>query len=91
MSNTGVCCDDCFVDLAKKSTKAARLWLDLCEAQIVYGVFGLLSSDSNPSMLLLEKMGFLVTMDTRDLVIVKMLGKIDDSGALFFCRGSCEK
>jgi hypothetical protein len=91
MSKPGLCCDDCFAVLAKTNTKAARLWLDLCEAQRRYGVFGLVTSDTTPSMLLLERMGFIITTDTRDLIIVKVRGEMDGQDGFFFCGGQCDE
>jgi hypothetical protein len=90
MSKPGLCCDDCFALLAKTNTKAARLWMDLCEAQRRYGVFGLVTSDTTPSLLLLERMGFIITTDTRDLIVVKVRGEQDDQDGFFFCGGRCD-
>lgn len=90
MSKPGLCCDECFAMLAKKNTRVARLWMELCDAQLRYGIFGLVSSDTSPSLLILERMGFIVTTDTRDLIIVKVRGEIDDQDGFFFCGGQCD-
>jgi hypothetical protein len=90
MSSPGVCCDECFVRIAKVSTKAARLWLELCEAQKDHGVFGLVSNDSNASLVILERMGFLVTRDVKDIILVKVSGQLDDQGEFYFCGRACE-
>lgn len=89
MSKPGLCCDDCFAQLAKHSTKIAKLWLDLCEAQARYGIFGLLSPDSTPSLVYLERNGFIITTDTSDLIIVKVRGELDEHHSFFFCGGNC--
>lgn len=91
MSNPGLCCDDCFAMLAKRSTRAAKLWLDLCDAQRRYGIFGLVTPDTTPSLLLLEHMGFITTTDTRDLIVVKVHGQEDDQLGAFFCGGKCDE
>lgn len=90
MSRPGLCCDDCFALLAKKNTRVARLWMDLCEAQRRYGIFGLVTPDSTPSLVILERMGFIVTTDTADLIIVKVRGEFDDEEEFFFCGGCCD-
>lgn len=90
MSKPALCCDDCFAMLAKNNTKIARLWMDLCEAQCRYGIFGLVSSDTTPSLVFLERLGFILTTDTRDLIIVKVRVERDEDDRLFFCGGQCD-
>ena len=90
MSKPGLCCDACFALLAKMDTKVARLWMDLCEVQLRYGIFGLVTSDTPPSLLLLEQMGFIVTTEKRDLIVVKFRGEQDNQDGFFFCVGHCD-
>lgn len=89
MSKPGICCDDCFALLARKSTKVARLWTDLCDADHLYGIFGLVTPDSHHSLVHLEQMGFIVTTDTEDSIIVKVTKKNDQDEAFFYCGGIC--
>jgi hypothetical protein len=91
MSKPNLCCDECFVMIAKTSTVAAILWLDLCDIQFKYGIFGLVSSDSAPSLRLLEQMGFITSTESLDSIYIKVNGaKIDEFGS-FFCGGKCDK
>ena len=88
MSKPGLCCDDCFCMIAKRSTTAAKLWLDLCEIQNTCQCFGLAILD-NPYLQLLESYGFITTTDTQHLIVVKVHGKEDDVLGSFFCGGKC--
>lgn len=88
MSKPGLCCDECFDLLAKRSTVAARLWLDLCAIQSSCSIFGL-KIDDNPPMQLLEYLGFITTTDMPNLIVVKVRGKEEDGLGSFFCGGKC--
>lgn len=88
MSKPGLCCDVCFALIAKRSTTAAKLWLDLCEIELCAKVFGLLVPDL-PEFQLLEHLGFITTTETSNLIIVKIHGKRKDSLGDFFCGGKC--
>jgi hypothetical protein len=87
MSKPGICCDGCFALIAKKDTKAARLWLDLCEIQVNAQIMS--TEVENGSLKLLEKFGFIVTTDTIDRIIIKVGGRKDDASGPFFCGGKC--
>lgn len=65
------------------------MWLDLCEMQLHSPVFGLITDDYT-SISYLENMGFLVSTETPQLLIVKMLGYQSDHDGSFFCGGHCE-
>ena len=86
--SSGLCCDKCFALIAKRNTSAAKLWLDLCEIQLTLNVFGLLLPEI-PGLRLLEVLDFIATTETRDLVIVKVYGKKNMGGKIFFCGGYC--
>lgn len=88
MSKPGLCCDECFELIAKRSTNAARLWLDLCHIQDTCALFGLAIQD-NPYLQLLEILGFITTTDVMDLIVVKVHGKEVDPLGSFFCGGNC--
>lgn len=88
MSKPGLCCDECFDLLAKRSTVAARMWLDLCEIQNTCSIFGL-KIDDNPPLQLLEYLGFVTTTDSHNLLVVKVHGKEEDGLGSFFCGGNC--
>lgn len=88
MSKPGLCCDECFDLIAKRSGQAARLWLDLCEVQNTCTLFGL-RMDDNALLQLLEILGFITTTDTIDCIVVRVHGKKEDGLGSFFCGGNC--
>jgi len=90
MSKPGLCCDDCFTLIAKRSAHAARLWLDLCEIQENCSLFGLKIED-NPMVQLLEHLRFITTTDTPEVMVLKVHGKRTDSLGNFFCGGLCAR
>lgn len=88
MSKPGLCCDKCFEMIARRHTASAKLWLDLCELQLYSHVFAIKSQDFE-MLRLLEVLGFIVTTDTPDYIIVKVKGKKYDGKGAFFCTGQC--
>lgn len=88
MSKPGLCCDRCFELLAKRSTNAAKLWLDLCEIQSTCEVFGIKLED-NPFFQLLENLEFITTTDLPSMILIKVHGQTHDSLGPFFCGGNC--
>lgn len=88
MSKPGLCCDSCFGLIARRSTNAARLWLDLCELQIKSPLFGLRTPDF-PNLNLLERLGFIITTDIPGIIMVKVRGFHKDSLGTYFCGGKC--
>lgn len=88
MSEPKLCCDECFDIIAKESTTAAHMWLDFCEFQITLPIFCLVTPFLN-SIKLLENMGFILTTETQDIIIVKVLGRKDDLAGPYFCCGRC--
>lgn len=88
MSRPGLCCDRCFELLAKRSTNAAKLWLDLCEIQSTCEIFALKVED-DPYFQLLEMLRFITTTDYFNAMIVKVHGQEKDSLGPFFCGGNC--
>lgn len=90
MSKPGLCCDACYDLIAKRSDLAASLWLELCEIQIRSEVFGLKTPDSG-HMQLLETLGYIITTETKEYIMIKVQGRNHDSLGDFFCRGNCGK
>ena len=68
-SNNLFCCGKCFHTIASQSTKAAKMWLDLCKAfTLQRGVFSV--SDYNSEVLaILEKEGYITTTEDHKLHI----------------------
>lgn len=88
MSKPGLCCDECFALIAKRSTPAARWWLDLCHIQETCSIFGLAIPD-NQILQLLEQLGFITTTETMNMIVVKVHGREEDALGTFFCGGRC--
>ncbi len=90
MSNRGYCCDDCFSKIAIRSTASAQLWVDLCEIQADCNLFGLAMKDF-PALRILEILGFIVTTETPEIIVVKVLGEHEDDEGVYFCGGNCDE
>ncbi len=90
MSKPGLCCEKCFAKIAKRNTKAARIWLNLCEIQKTSSVFGIYMPDI-PEFRVLEKLGFITSTETNEMILIKVHGKKVDSLGLFFCGGNCSE
>lgn len=90
MSSDALCCDDCFHLIAKRNSTAASLWLDLCQLEKTYNIFGL-RMDDFPNLRLLETMGLLVSTDTDELIIIKVNGKKIDEDGPYYCGDLCEQ
>ncbi len=89
MAKPGICCDKCFDLIARRSTDAAKLWLDLCEIQEHVQVFAI-NSDDFLDLTTLENLGFVVTTDIPDFIVIKVLGHGEDGIGTFFCAGVCD-
>jgi hypothetical protein len=89
MSEAFLCCDSCFALLAQQSTKAAKLWMDLCS---IYNEerhpFGLIM-DESPHFRMLELQGFITTTETDMMIKVKVHGLHNDEQGIYFCPRSC--
>lgn len=102
MNDYSACCGTCFNLIAKKSSVAAKFWLDICKFSCGRRVIKLAYKDH--SMLLnyditvkefspirqLELMGFLVSIDTEQDVIIKVKSERSEEDGMFFCGGICE-
>ena len=88
MSNISPCCDACFDLIARKSPSAAKLWLNLCDIQVLIGMFGYTGEDFH-TLRILEKYGFVLTTDTPDFIYIKVLGERADPMGVYFCGGKC--
>lgn len=90
MSNEFVCCERCFETLAKRSTKAAKIWIDLCQSYM--NIPGLFSVEGQTEQVrILETLGFVITTDCSDdvysnYIILKVNGHHKDAyGENYFC------
>lgn len=87
MMNKVICCDECFASIGKRSTSAAKMWLELCALKVESGVFGLRTNDL-PETRVLEVMGFITTsefLNGEEGMFVKVNGEKHN----YFCRGRC--
>lgn len=88
MTDQSLCCDRCFHILAQKSPSAAKMWLDLCDIQFhTKRLVGLINFDLT-SLRLLEILGFIITSETHELVIVNVKTNISEDNQ-YFCGGKC--
>ena len=85
-----ICCEQCFEDIGRRNTRAAKFWMDFCAYQLEVGsVFALTSelekyyfSEINT----LEKLGFLVSTDGDDEILIRARGYMNtEEGEPFFC------
>lgn len=91
MAKSAVCCERCFSQIAKRNPPAAKLWLTLCDIQNrnmlpVFGVY----PEEPLELQLLEEMGFLLSIDTPEMVVIKIFGLHEDSDGSYYCGGHCE-
>ncbi len=80
-----VCCEECFENIGKRSTAAARLWMDLCALDCQYGLTNLKGHD-NPALRTLEMSGYVLTTDKPKHVCIQLRGRMEtEDGQPFFC------
>ena len=87
---TFVCCNRCFDDLHESSVAAAQLWLKLCAFSCAKGMQPYIKGKESREFKMLEKMGYIVTTDHKDEILIRVKGKLevpDYEG--FFCARDC--
>ena len=84
MMYSRLCCDQCFADIAKRSTNAARLWLDLCECCQEADLL-VLSGYDTPEIRVLENLGYLLSTETADEILIQMNGLMETQEGSHFC------
>ena len=86
MNNSFVCCEQCFKTIGKRNVRAARLWLDFCAMKLQKGDYIYLKPQDFPELRVLETLGFLMSTDTDESIVVRVNGYMHtDDGAHFFC------
>lgn len=77
---TVTCCNRCFSEIARKDTKAAKIWIDLCahyvNAGFKLGCNETLIEDKISAFQNLETWGFLRSMDAPGLVHLRLIGHL---------------
>ncbi len=89
MTNYFICCEQCFEEIGKVNTRAAKLWMDLCTLHMEKGgSFCLGLYMQNDELMILENLCFLVSSENSELGIgVQMKGYIEDyEGQPCFCK-----
>lgn len=86
MSKYFACCERCFETIGKRSTNAAKLWLDLCALRLIRGDIMSIDLPDFPELRALETLGFVVSTDQPQKIIVKVKGHcLTEDGQDFFC------
>lgn len=89
MSDYRICCDKCFEEIANISPSAARIWMNLCA--IYQDKDDVLETSNDfPELRTLEKLGYLISTDTAELIQFKMLGMHKDCQIYFCMRATHE-
>lgn len=90
MSRKASCCDGCFEMIGWRSQKAAQLWVHLCEIYMELPLFGFAMGDDE-ELRILEILRFIVTTETKNMIMVKVLGHGDRGLFVHFCGGRCNE
>lgn len=90
MSEQTFCCDECFSYLGKKSSEAAKLWLDLCQMQATGNAMLGVGVEFN-ALRLLETERFLVSHETAHWIFIRVKGLKKEHGIVYFCGGKCDE
>ncbi len=86
MSKYFICCEQCFETIGRRSTNAARLWMDFCAMKLSEGSVVELDMSDFPELRVLETLGFLVSTDRLNTIAVRVNGHMSNQdGEHFFC------
>lgn len=87
MSKKYACCHKCFAYIAKQSTIAAKLWLDLCILETrSLQKHSFHSQIENDAVRILEINGYIVTHEDDQEIIIKVLCQQEDEQGIYFCN-----
>ena len=86
MSDCFFCCSQCFESIAERNTRAARMWLDLCNAfHGVRGVLFIRNIEERPFRFL-ERRGFVTSTEDGDYIAIRVNGySINAENDEIFC------
>jgi hypothetical protein len=86
MSEAFLCCNHCFEEIAKRDTRAARMWLDLCSVyHAVQGVFAIKDIEDRP-LRFLERGGFVTSTEDGSHIAIRVNGYfLDAENNEIFC------
>ncbi len=87
MTRYFICCEKCFEAIGKRSTRAAKMWMDVCTMRLQYGQPFRLKTARSSELRILETMGFLVSTDEEeDCIAVRVNGHMTtEEDEHFFC------
>lgn len=86
MSKYFICCEQCFEAIGKRSTRAAKMWMDFCAMRLNKGEVVVIRTPDFPELRTLENLGFLVSTDQLNTLAVCVNGHMTtEDGEHFFC------
>ncbi len=86
MSKYFTCCTECFDSIGRRSTRASRLWMDLCADTMTHGAILNMRTLDFPELRTLEKLGYLVSTDKEHTLGVRLNGYMkSEDHQHFFC------
>ncbi len=86
MTNYFVCCEECFGTIGRRSTKAARLWMDLCAMRLATSEIFTIKTRDFPELRTLELLGYVVSTEKPQSITMRVNGHGQtEDGEHFFC------
>jgi len=86
MSKYFICCEQCFETICRKNTRAGKVWMDICAMHMSIGEIFLIENTESQELKYLENLGFLISTDTNNGILLRIKGHIfTDDGQDFFC------
>lgn len=85
--NSGACCPKCFEAIAQLNTRAAKLWVDMCEYTCFTGHDIILKDKyCGDDLIWLENFRYIISTDDDERIIVKLNGLTqDENGEDLYC------
>jgi len=87
--NKASCCSACFGRIAAIDVGAAKFWLNACELTNSDNMILRMKPIEHFEYDLLEKLGFISTIDTLSEIVIKLNGLKKDNEGHYFCGGKC--
>lgn len=86
MDENFCCCTECFGRIAKIHVGAAKAWLDICSLHLKYNDVLVLRTNDFEELSMLEKLGYIITTEIPNHILVKVLGsELDEDGEWIYC------
>lgn len=84
MKSKARCCNQCVEMIARRSTSAARMWMDLCSYSMEFARLHFKQEEDGYELRLLEQLGMVTSTDVDDRIVLKVNGL--NPGNIFCCR-----